>query len=57
MIAAVAALGFALIPFNPGGNTFVIYAIAMSAATLRPRAAVVLAFALLAAPAAVIAIA
>ena len=52
MIAAVAALGFALIPFNPGGNTFVIYAIAMSAATLRPRAAVVLAFALLAATAA-----
>ena len=35
MIAAVAALGFALIPFNPGGNTFVIYAIAMSAASAR----------------------
>ena len=51
MIAAVAALGFVLIPFNPGGNTFVIYAIAMSAATLRPRLAIVLGLALLAATA------
>ena len=47
MIGAVAAIGFVLIAFNPGGNTFVIYAIAMSAATLRPRTAVMVAVALL----------
>ena len=49
MIAVVAGIGFVLIPFNPGGNTFLIYAIAMAAATLRPRTAVWLAVALLAA--------
>jgi two-component system sensor histidine kinase DesK len=35
----VAAIGYALIPYNAGGNTFVIYAMAMGAAALRPRVA------------------
>jgi two-component system sensor histidine kinase DesK len=48
-IAGVAALGFALVPFNPGGNTFVIYAAAMAAVALRPRTAVALTAAMLAA--------
>ncbi|KFN49225.1 sensor histidine kinase [Arenimonas composti] len=52
LIAVVAALGFALIPLNPGGNTFVIYAVAMAGVVLRPRTAVALAIALLAATAA-----
>lgn len=39
-IAASAVLGFALIPFNPGGNTFIIYAMAMAAHRLPPRAAI-----------------
>lgn len=34
--------GYALIPFNPGGNTFIIYAMAMAAACLRPRPAILL---------------
>jgi two-component system sensor histidine kinase DesK len=38
-ILAVAALGYALIPFNPGGNTFLIYAVAMAATSLPPRSA------------------
>jgi two-component system sensor histidine kinase DesK len=38
-ILAVATLGYALIPFNSGGNTFLIYAVAMAAVALRPRAA------------------
>jgi two-component system sensor histidine kinase DesK len=38
-ILAVAALGYALIPFNPGGNTFLIYAVAMAAASLPTRRA------------------
>src|SRR3546814_11489029 len=37
----MALLGYALVPFNPGGNTFVIYAIAMLAATLPARRVVV----------------
>ncbi len=36
----VAAIGLVLIPFNPGGNTFVIYAIGMLAWALAPRPAV-----------------
>jgi two-component system, NarL family, sensor histidine kinase DesK len=40
LIAFVAGIAFALIPFNPGGNTFVIYAMAMSAATLPARTAI-----------------
>lgn len=39
---AVAAIGYALIPLNPGGNTFLIYAMGMAAVTLAPRRAVLL---------------
>lgn len=39
-IAVSAVLGYALIPFNPGGNTFIIYAMAMAAHRLPPRAAI-----------------
>jgi two-component system, NarL family, sensor histidine kinase DesK len=46
-ILAVAAIGYALIPFNGGGNTFVIYAMAMSASMLRPRVAIALGAALM----------
>ncbi|MEO8160241.1 MAG: sensor histidine kinase [Arenimonas sp.] len=38
----VSIFGYALIPFNPGGNTFIIYAMAMAAACLRPRPAIML---------------
>ncbi len=38
--AASAVLGYALIPFNPGGNTFIIYAMAMAAHRLPPREAI-----------------
>ena len=38
----VSLFGYALIPFNPGGNTFIIYAMAMAAACLRPRQAILL---------------
>lgn len=38
----VSLFGYALIPFNPGGNTFIIYAMAMAAACLRPRPAIML---------------
>ncbi len=34
LVLYVAALAYALIPFNPGGNTLVIYALGMAAATL-----------------------
>ena len=39
-VLAVAAIGYALIPFNSGGNTFVIYALAMTAVSLRLRHAI-----------------
>lgn len=42
-----AGLGFAVMPFNPGGNTFVIFAIGMAAATLSARRAIIVALALL----------
>lgn len=45
---AVAALGYALVPFNPGGNTFLIYACAMLGWAYRPRRAVWMACLLLA---------
>lgn len=38
---AIAALGFALVPINPGGNTYIIYSAAGSAFALRPRPAMV----------------
>ena len=38
IMAAIAAIGFVLIPVNPGGNTFLIYAIALAAHTLSARA-------------------
>ncbi len=41
IVAATALLGFALIPFNPGGNTLVIYAMSMGALALPPRLALV----------------
>lgn len=44
---AVAAIGLALIPFNSGGNTFLIYAMAMIASKDPPRRAVAIAAALL----------
>ena len=37
---AVAGLGYALIPFNPGGNTFLIYAMALAASEVNSQAAV-----------------
>ena len=45
---AAAAIGYALIPFHPGGNTFLIYAMAMAAGMFLPRHAVLLSIALLA---------
>jgi two-component system sensor histidine kinase DesK len=45
---AVAALGYALLPFNPGGNTFLIYACAMLGWAFRPRLAITFAGLLLA---------
>lgn len=41
-LLAIAAIGYVLMPWNPGGNTFVIYAQAMAAATLAPRRAIML---------------
>lgn len=37
LMLATATIGYALIPFNPGGNTFVIYAMVMAAAVLDGR--------------------
>lgn len=38
----ISLFGYALIPFNPGGNTFIIYAMAAAAMCLRPRPAILL---------------
>ena len=38
---AIAVLGYALVPINPGGNTYIIYSAAGSAFALRPRPAMV----------------
>jgi len=46
LILFVAGLAYALIPFNPGGNTFIIYALAMSAMALPARKAIWLSAAL-----------
>lgn len=40
IVFAVAGLGFALIPFNPGGHTFVIYAMVMAGVAFASRAAI-----------------
>ena len=40
LILFVAAIAYAVIPFNPGGNTFIIYALAMAAASLPTRTAI-----------------
>lgn len=40
LMLAVAAIGYALIPFNPGGNTFIIYAFAFAATVLSARVAI-----------------
>ena len=42
-IATTALLGYALIPFNPGGNTFVVYSMTMAVAVLPVRLALWLA--------------
>ena len=49
LIGVVAALGYALILVNPGGNTYLIYAAAMAGASLRPRVALGLTLVLVAA--------
>lgn len=46
-VLAVAAIGFALIPFNSGGNTFIIYALAMMVVSLHLRRAIGLGIVLL----------
>lgn len=45
---AVALVGYALLPFNPGGNTFLVYAAAMSGWAYPARRAVIIAALLLA---------
>lgn len=45
---SVAAICFALLPFNPGGNTFLIYAMATAASALSVRTAILLSSAYLA---------
>lgn len=44
----VATICYALLPFNPGGNTFLIYAMAMAASALSARTAILLSCAYLA---------
>lgn len=46
-VLAVAAIGYGLIPFNSGGNTFIIYALAMLAVSLNLRQAIGLGIGLL----------
>lgn len=41
LVLGVVAIGLGLVPFNPGGNTFLIYACGMSAWSFRPRMAIV----------------
>ena len=47
LMVASAVLGLVLIPINPGGNTFVIYAMVMAAMALPDRTAIAVASALL----------
>lgn len=46
---AIAGLGYALIPFNPGGNTFLIYAFALVATVFPARTAILISALMLAA--------
>lgn len=48
LIAAIALIGYVLIPFNPGGNTFIIYALAMVGIILPARPAIIAALAIFA---------
>ncbi|HEX5693716.1 MAG TPA: sensor histidine kinase [Arenimonas sp.] len=48
LVFGVAAMGFGLVPFNPGGHTFLIYACGMAGAAFRPRIAVAVAAGLMA---------
>lgn len=48
LVLGVASVGYALVPFNPGGNTFLIYACGMAAWSFRPRMAVLVGVVLLA---------
>jgi two-component system sensor histidine kinase DesK len=41
LVPASALIGYALIPFNPGGNTYIIYAMAIAARCLPVRTAIV----------------
>ncbi|GAB2671525.1 sensor histidine kinase [Arenimonas aestuarii] len=52
LVLGVALVGYGLVPFNPGGNTFLIYACGMAGSAFRPRLAIVVAALLLAALAA-----
>lgn len=47
MMLATALIGYALIPFNPGGNTFVIYAMVLAAAVLDAKRTALVSLALL----------
>ena len=46
LLLCTAALGYALVPFNPGGNAFVIYAMVMAASILDARRTVLLSLAM-----------
>jgi len=48
LMLLTAALGYALIPFSPGGNTFIIYPMAFAAVCLPPRQAIATSVALVA---------
>lgn len=48
LVLGVALVGYGLVPFNPGGNTFLIYACGMAGWTFRPRMAIAVAVLLLA---------
>jgi two-component system sensor histidine kinase DesK len=48
LVLGVATVGYGLVPFNPGGNTFLIYACAMAGWSFRPRMAVLVSAALVA---------
>lgn len=41
LVLVVAGIGYGLIPFNPGGNTFIIYAFALAASAFPARQAII----------------